>query len=310
MPPPAQRKQVCVCRKGAAFSAISQPEKTRTFLGPASALLLGLDGLDPDPGGSWAIDSAFSPLLFHLLLNILSSAHGSADYEIWQSHFSDFSLQPLPQANDCFKHKKGQEDRGYGTPLTLLDAISPGPWHCPFLDPLSAALLSPTHLTAPEQSHQEGGQKDQPEKVHLVPISPLSHLQVRMSGCSSAHRYHTAGPLCILCVSPIIPIPEQDPASEAATLLSSSLVLWGGCPAGGFSPLHCRGWGSGVVVKSRVWFSLCPEHWAETTFQTCSPGKRLALMHRGETTPVVPPLLGLLWSNDASVGKAGASVSF
>ena len=50
----------------------------------------------------------------------------------------------------------------FGVPLEgtrLLDAISPGPWHCPFLDPLSAALLSPTHLTAPEQSHQEGGPK-------------------------------------------------------------------------------------------------------------------------------------------------------
>lgn len=80
--PQHNTKQVCVCRKGAAVSAISQPEKTRTFLGPASALFLGLDGLDPGPGGSWAIDSAFSPLLFHLLIKLLSSAHGSADYEI------------------------------------------------------------------------------------------------------------------------------------------------------------------------------------------------------------------------------------
>ena len=76
--PQHNTKQVCVCRKGAAFSAISQPEKTRTFLGSASALFLGLDGLDPGPGGP----SAFSPLLFHLLLKLLSSAHGSAGYEI------------------------------------------------------------------------------------------------------------------------------------------------------------------------------------------------------------------------------------
>ena len=100
-------------------------------------------------------------------------------------------------------------------------------------------------------------------------------------------------------------VPHHPHPRAGPNLWGSNLAIF---LSGALGKVSCR-WFFPSPLQ-RLGLSLCPEHWADTPSQTCGAGKRLGFMHQGETRPVVSPLLGLFWSNGASVGKAGAPVSF
>lgn len=145
-----------------------------------------------------------------------------------------------------------------------------------------------------------GGSAFGPNTTLLPPAGPDIWMPIPTQTPQHRHSPHS------LCVSPILPSPEQGPASETAIWPSSSLVLWGGSPADGSSPLR---WG---MAESRVQFSLCPWHWADAAFHRhVALGRGWDSHARGQPGPW--SLLTWACSNpidSASVGKAGTAKSF